>query len=102
MNDPEMIEYVEHMMLAQDLIDYEEMGGPFCRGPFLLCREIMSANVDPESLLQESPLCRLIKAIHDNDVPAVVFAIENGAVLTDNNFNVLDFAIKKHNIIRIL
>ena len=57
-------------------------------------RDLMT-NVNQESIIEESPMCQLLQAIHNRNLKEVMNAIDNGARLSDRGFNALSYAIKK-------
>ena len=58
-------------------------------------RHLVATKVAQSVLLEESPTCRLLKAIHDCNLLIVKKSIEDGARLSDNEFNALDYALNE-------
>ena len=63
--------------------------------PFMLFTEMMNLKIDQQSIMEESPMCRVIHAIYNNDLAGLIEAIINGGRLTDTRFNALEYAMAK-------
>ena len=56
-------------------------------------RELPGRTIEQSLVLEESPTCRLVQALHHLNLSAVQKAIEDGARIVDREFNALDYAL---------
>ena len=62
--------------------------------PFKLYEEMLTSEVY-QQLMKELSIHKVIQAINNNDLPDLIKTIDNGGLLTDTEFNALEYAIAK-------